>query len=147
MNHEITRYVFSLVNRLSRFGRRQFSGEEMCADPAMMGMIFHPDEDGKPRRIRMTDISRHLMISKPAATQAINRLVESALVERIRDEADRRVVYIQATQAGLELFEEKLNERLVLIERAIERIGADKAQALGALMDEFVDALIAVSEE
>lgn len=147
MQNEITRYVYSLVTRLSRASRKQFPGEESSADPAMMGLIFHPCEDGFPRKLRMTDISQQLMISKPAATQAVNRLVENGLAERIRDEEDRRVVYIQATQRGLELFESRLNQRLSVLEKAIDRIGLDKAQQLGALLDEFVDAVVSVSED
>ena len=146
MHEEATRYVFSLINRLSKFSRKQFSGDDFCADPAMLGMIFCPDANGNPRRVRMTDISKRLMISKPAATQAINRLVENGLAERIRDEADRRVVYIQATQDGLRLLQEKLNQRLDVIQQAIDRIGLQKAQQLGSLLDEFVDALLSVSE-
>lgn len=146
MQNEITRYVYSLVTRLSQVSRRQLSTEEASADPAMMGLIFHPNEDGSPRRLRMTDISRQLMISKPAATQAVNRLVENGLAERIRDAEDRRVVYIQATRKGLELFEARLNQRLKMIERAVDHIGLEKAQQLGALLDEFVDALVSVSE-
>jgi len=147
MQNEITRYVYSLMNRLSRVSRRQLTGEDFCADPAVMGMFFCPQEDGQPRRMRMTDISRQLVISKPAATQIVNRLVEEELVERIRDEADRRVVYIRPTQKGVELFERKLNERLTLLEKAIDRMGAEKAQQLGLLLDEFVDAMVSVSED
>ena len=143
MQNEITRYVYSLVNRLAKFGRKQFAGDEVLGDVAMMGIVFGESGDC---RIRMTDISRRLMISKPAATQAINRLVENGLVERIRDEVDRRVVYIQATVNGKELFESALNERLTIVQQAIDRVGMEKAQQLGALLDEFVDALVSVSE-
>lgn len=143
MQNEMTRYVYSLVNRLAKFGRRQFGGDDICGDLAMMGIIFGDDHE---KRIRMTDISRRLMISKPAATQAINRLVENSLAERIRDEEDRRVVYIQATKKGIELFEAALNDRLGIVQQAIDRIGMEKAQQLGALLDEFVDALVSVSE-
>lgn len=147
MRNEMTRYVYSLVNRLSKFSRRQFAGDEMFSDPAMMGIIFYPVENGGSRRIRMTDISRQLMVSKPAATQIVNRLVENGLAERIRDEIDRRVVYIQATEKGLALFEARLSERLELLQQAIDRVGMEKMQQLGALLDEFVDALVSVSEE
>ena len=143
MKQETAKYIYSLVSRLAKFSRKQFSGDEFCADPAMMGMIFRHGADGQPRRIRMTDISCMLMISKPAATQMISRLVENGLAERIRDEKDRRVVYIQATEQGLELFDKQLCERLKLIERAVKKIGEEKAQQLGTLLDEFVDALIA----
>lgn len=146
MQNEMTRYLFSLINRLSKANRKQFSNEDMGADQAMMGILFCPDENGLIRRIRMTDISRHLMISKPAATQVVNRLVENELVERVRDQADRRVVYIQATQRGKELFQSRLNERLQILEKAVERLGLKKAQQLGELLDEFVDALVSVSE-
>ena len=144
MRNEMTRYVYSLVTRLSKFARHHSSGDDSCGDLAMMGVIFGRDSEN---RVRMTDISRKLMISKPAATQVINRLVEKGLVERIRDEADRRVIYIRPTDPGIEMFESALAERLKDIQRAIDRVGIEKAQQLGMLLDEFVDALVSDSED
>jgi len=146
MQAEAIQYIYSLMSRLGKLSRRQVSGEtEPGDDMAMLSLLFNPANEGGC--IRMTDISRHLMISKPAATQVINRLAERQLVERVRDAADRRVVYIRATEEGTRMFAEKLNARLAVLKCAVDRIGMEKANQLGALLDEFVDVLVSISED
>ena len=48
---------------------------------------------------------------------------------------------------GEAAFQEKLKERLVYIERAVRRVGLERAAQLGEMLDEFVDALVTVTEE
>lgn len=95
----------------------------------------------------MTDVSRAMAISKPAATQMVNHLVKSGLVERTHSRSDRRVVYIQATPEGRRSFVHVMKSRMVYIERAVHRIGVERAALLGDLLNEFVDALVTVTEE
>lgn len=151
MYEEATKYLYSLMARIAKISRRQLSGsngEEMYAnDMALFALLFCQQDPDGPVRLRMTDVSRFLMISKPAATQTVNHLVEHGFMERVSDESDRRVVYIQATQAGEAAFQEKLKERLVYIERAVRRVGLERASQLGEMLDEFVDALVTVTEE
>ncbi len=150
MLEEATRYLYSLMARLAKISRRQASGgeEDYACDIALFGLLFQQgDGDLKKVQLRMTDVSRFLMISKPAATQAVARLVDRGLIERASDASDRRVVCIQATDAGKEFFQRKLEERLACVERAVNRIGVERAAQLGALLDEFVDALVSATEE
>lgn len=149
MIEQATRYILSLTTRLNKIFRRQEAMDiESAGDAAMFGMLFRELEkqDGSAR-IRMTDVSQYLMISKPAATQSVNRLVERGLLQRTRDENDRRVVYIAMTEDGKRLLDEKLNEKMRFIERAVNRIGVEKAAQLGSLLDELIDALLAEMEE
>lgn len=46
------------------------------------------------------------LITTGGLTQRIDRLVDAGLVRRIRDENDRRIVYIELTQAGHDLINE-----------------------------------------
>lgn len=146
-----TKYLYSLMTRIGKIVHTQQldeNGEEMyCNDIALLALLVSPDESAAPVRLRMTDVSRSLAISKPAATQMVNHLVKNGLVERTNSSSDRRVVYIQATPEGENSFKHVMKSRMVYIERAVHRIGVERAALLGDLLNEFVDALVTVTEE
>ena len=52
--------------------------------------------------MRMSDISRHMGISKPYMTVLVNKLIREGLVERVSNPEDRRVVNVRITEAGRE---------------------------------------------
>jgi DNA-binding MarR family transcriptional regulator len=65
-----------------------------------MGALTH---HGK---LTMTGIGNHLSVPKPQVTTLIDRLFAEELVERLNDEKDRRIIYIQLTEKGRERFKE-----------------------------------------
>ena len=151
MYAEATKYLYSLMARIGKIVHMQQldeNGEEVYSnDIALLALLVSMEESAEPVRLRMTDVSRSLAISKPAATQMVNHLVKSGLVERTHSRSDRRVVYIQATPEGRRSFVHVMKSRMVYIERAVNRIGVERAALLGDLLNEFVDALVTVTEE
>ena len=116
----------------------------VCFFKAANFFLFRQMQMNGEQRMRMTDVSRQLMITKPAATQTVNKLVEKGLIERVQDENDRRVVYIRPSRAGTVIFERELEKRLDFMDRAVQRMGEADANQLVLLMDRF---LCAVSDE
>lgn len=57
--------------------------------------VYQTDE---PQTVR--GLAKHLNISKPAVTRALDRLGELDLAERIIDVTDRRSVLVRRTDAG-----------------------------------------------
>ena len=151
MYAEATKYLYSLMARIGKIVHMQQldeHGEEVYSnDVALLALLVSMEESAEPVRLRMTDVSRAMAISKPAATQMVNHLVKSGLVERTHSRSDRRVVYIQATPEGRRSFVHVMKSRMVYIERAVHRIGVERAALLGDLLNEFVDALVTVTEE
>ena len=151
MYAEATKYLYSLMARIGKIVRTQpldENGEEVYSnDIALLALLVSMEESAEPVRLRMTDVSRAMAISKPAATQMVNHLVKSGLVERTHSRSDRRVVYIQATPEGRRSVVHVMKSRMVYIERAVHRIGVERAALLGDLLNEFVDALVTVTEE
>lgn len=144
MHEEDVRLFYSMLSRIGKLNRRLGAGEKKC-EMVSFGLLF---ADGEGRScVCMTDVSRFLMISKPAATQLVNRLVEMGFVERVDDPNDRRVVYIQPTEAGKRCFEEELEKRLTIIRRAMQRIGEGRSLKLMEAMTDLLDAMIAEAEE
>ena len=62
--------------------------------------------------LTMTELSNNLAVSMPTMTAMVDRLVNSNMVERERNNIDRRVVRVKLTDAG-----EKILKKLVRIRR------------------------------
>lgn len=50
--------------------------------------------------VRLTDLHRRVLLSQPALSRMVDRLVERGLVERCADDGDRRVVRLTLTERG-----------------------------------------------
>lgn len=53
-----------------------------------------------PAPIRLGELNRHVLLSQPALSRMVDRLVERGLVQRTADPADRRAVLVSLTDAG-----------------------------------------------
>lgn len=56
----------------------------------------------QPGQHTVRGLAEALSISKPAVTRALDRLTSHKLIKRVRDERDRRNVFIETTQQGHE---------------------------------------------
>lgn len=140
--------LYATLERLGTLFRRRLFGEsEAVSSRVAMSYLFYGVWRSGETRMRMTDISRALAISKPAATQAVNRMVEQGLVARVNDARDRRVVYVQATEAGRKQFEGELERIFTVADRVVLRMGEADAARLNELLGRFFDALTAETEE
>jgi DNA-binding MarR family transcriptional regulator len=50
--------------------------------------------------VRMSDLARMVVISRPSTTRVVDRLVERGWLRRWHDDDDRRVVMVELTDAG-----------------------------------------------
>lgn len=55
--------------------------------------------------VTVSELAEIFSVKPSAITAQMNRFVEQGYVERIRDENDRRVVYLKLTDHGFEIFE------------------------------------------
>ena len=148
MHSEATHALSALLERLMKLVRSQaFGDSETTATLAALTLLFPEQQLEADATVRMTDVSRRMTISKPAATQMVNRLVENGLVERLSDESDRRVVCIRATEAGRTFYEEKMDRNLSLVDRVVDRMGETEAYVLVEHLNSFFDAISAETEE
>lgn len=141
MNGDEKQKLFAVIEKIGKICSKEMSCEGdkagILVSFRLMSLMCEAQES---HRLRMTDLSRYLMISKPAATQAMDRLVKLSLVERVNDENDRRVVYIQPTPEGKKQFKEEMERRLGFIGRVVERMGTNDAEQLTVLLDRFFSA-------
>ncbi|MBI0577625.1 MarR family transcriptional regulator [Neobacillus cucumis] len=66
-----------------------------------------------------SELAEVFEVKKSAITAIINRMWEKGLIQRTRDENDRRVVYLTLTEKGIDLFEQTEDRIYKLVESLI----------------------------
>ena len=85
------------------------------------------------------DLSRNLYMTPANITGVINRLEKKALVERIRQQADRRVVLISLTESGKGLSKQlpdPIENKLI---SGLENLELEQVQAMDEAMKKVID--------
>ncbi len=84
--------------------------------------------------VGVSDLGEHLGVSSAAASQMLDRLVETGLITRAEDPRDRRMKRITITDAGSKILEESVNARLNWLKELGERFNNDEKEQLTAAM-------------
>ena len=79
---------------------KSFAAEPIWSDVSMKeyDVLYALTKSADP--VRLTDLHRRVLLSQPALSRMVDRLVERGLVERCADTGDRRVVRLTLTDAG-----------------------------------------------
>ncbi|MFY1708641.1 homoprotocatechuate degradation operon regulator HpaR [Tritonibacter scottomollicae] len=86
-----------------------------------------------------TQIADRACLLLPSLTRILQKLEEKGLINRVRDEADRRRQVITLTAAGDTVIEENIDASLELIERTREKMGPDRYEALLDLLNDLCE--------
>ena len=88
----------------------------------------------------ISDVSQRFEITPAAASQLVEKLVQSGLIERAEDPTDRRVKQLQLSEKGKALIEKGISERY----RWAEKLGDGLAEKD---RQKIVEALTILTEE
>ncbi|HEU5157419.1 MAG TPA: MarR family transcriptional regulator [Streptosporangiaceae bacterium] len=79
---------------------KQFAAEDIWRDLSMReyDVLYTLSKCGEP--LRIGELHRHVLLSQPALSRMVDRLVERGFVERCADLADGRGVRLSLTAAG-----------------------------------------------
>jgi|tagenome__1003787_1003787.scaffolds.fasta_scaffold20546521_2 DNA-binding MarR family transcriptional regulator len=89
----------------------------------------------------MSDLAQMTHQSGATATGIVDRLTDAGLVERVRDKGDRRVVYVQITEAGTTKLEEIEAQRQKQTEQMTEGLNDDELEQLNSLLRKLIVSL------
>ncbi|HJU00346.1 MAG TPA: MarR family transcriptional regulator [Actinomycetes bacterium] len=81
---------------------KQFAAEEIWRDLSMREYDVLYTLSKCPEPVRMGELHRHVLLSQPALSRMVDRLVDRGLLERCPDPADGRGVRLSLTEAGRE---------------------------------------------
>ena len=83
---------------------------------------------------RLTDLAAHEHVTQPAMTQLVSRIEGQGLVERIKDQADARVVMVTVTRAGLALVDRRRSARVAQFAELFATLPKPEQRALTAAL-------------
>lgn len=83
----------------------------------------------KSREAAMSEISRYMATTLSASTGIVDRMINAGLVERRREESDRRVVKIKLTEKGRKIIARIFNQRLTMIKEVFGKLSAGERKA------------------
>ena len=92
----------------------------------------------EPAELSVKDVADRLGISFPAASRAVEPLVQRGFVERAEDPADRRVKRVRTTKDGDRLVERLVATRIESFEQLLEGFSATERRKLGDALDEIL---------
>lgn len=88
---------------------------------------------------RMSDLSERLQVSAGSLTTMVNRLIEAGVVDRSRNQLDRRVVIVKLNEAGEALVHANRQQFMKNLQLLMSDLSEDDqtqlAQAMGIVVD------------
>ena len=75
-------------------------------------------------------IAKHLGITLGTCTTNIDRLIQKGLVHKVKNDADRRVVYVELTEKGLQTHLKHIGMHKKVITKAIAKLSTSEKVAL-----------------
>ena len=87
--------------------------------------------------VSMSDLTHWLKIAQGVATRTVDRLVEKGLVERKRDDGDRRVVFVKLTDEGLALAQRNIAMHLEKLNSVFLEVGRNDRDKFLSLLKEI----------
>ena len=131
-------------------GTAVIAGHERCAvarrlhrqgiSMAHLQTLWILQERGPQPMTRLADL---LGVAVPNATGIVDRMEQRGLVERLRDDADRRVVIVAQTPAGALAVEEVDGWRSQMLEDLLHRLDTDHLRRLVGGIHELREAILA----
>ena len=116
-------------------GKKSFNNSEL----RMLEEIVAADKKGE--RLISTQLADKVGVTRSAISQMVNRLSEKGLVQRLPDDVDRKIAYIELTGNAKELYNAQRKRMGEVVAKVVADFGADKANQMLKLVDEFCDSV------
>lgn len=100
---------------------------------------FHED-----RLYSMTELSRNALVKMPSMTEMVDRLEQAGFLERVRSDADRRIVNVRLTDRGRQLHEKFIDRRRMELQDVFGGLSAGDRDRLVAALKTVSDILAKV---
>jgi DNA-binding MarR family transcriptional regulator len=121
-----------------------FSGYDL--NSASFDVLAALRRSGAPYRKMGSDLANDSLLSSAGVTFRLDRLEGAGLIERQRDTDDRRVVYSQLTETGLEVIEAAIADHLANESRLLAGLTVEERADLARLLAKLEASIIEASE-
>lgn len=87
----------------------------------------------------VSELADYLGVSLSAVTSLVDRLSRSGFVERIRDEQDRRLVWLEITPVGLQVLNECIAKRKEVIKKILGQLPEEDLRSLNMIYGKILN--------
>ena len=135
--------VVGRISRLSRILDRELKGFFAAAglEYFEFDVMATLRRSGAPYELSAGELVKTSMVTSGAITNRVDRMAAKGLVERIRDEHDRRSVRVRLTPAGLKLVDELLPQHIANEIRMLADLPEADRETLVALLRGLLESL------
>lgn len=123
--------IFEIIHNMDQFTNnliiqwnKTFDQELGVSHILILGHL-HVNGKGRP-----TDIAKVVGLTPPTVTHLSEKLVKKNLIVRSKDEDDRRIIYLNITDAGKEILERAHIEGQVLRRKLFEKLTVEEQQQM-----------------
>lgn len=110
-------------------------------DQSVLDVLGTLRRSGSPYRLTATELSRRCRVTPGATTQRVAKLEARGLVERKREDPDRRTVYVVLTPAGLDQLDEVFEDVMRSDEAMLDGLPAADRSALVRILGAWEERL------
>jgi DNA-binding MarR family transcriptional regulator len=96
---------------------------------SMMMQMYHRGACG------MSEVSERFEITPAAASQLVDKLVQSGLVQRVEDPTDRRAKLLSLTEKGRKFIHQGIEERYRWVEKLSGKLTDDELNKISEALD------------
>ena len=97
-------------------------------------------EENPGERLTATDLCDKMRLFKSQMNKVLNSMEEKGYIKRIRSNQDKRFVYIELSQKGLEEYNKEHEDIMLMIDSLVDKIGSERTE-------KTADAVKDISEE
>ena len=102
----------------------------------LLGEIFSAKQEGV--RLISTQLATRLAVTRSAVSQMVNRLEGMGVLERVPDEVDKKIAYIEITEKALTQYREDIEKCGDFVARVVHTFGEDRFNDMCEAVEEFV---------
>ena len=135
-------YLLRIISIIRTMENISFVDKKTCLNDSevrMLSEIFTAQSEGK--RLISTQLADRLNITRSAISQMVNKLEKMGVVNRIPDEVDKKIAYIELSNLAHEKYLEAKEEAGRELGEIISIFGVAKFEKLCALSEAFVKAV------
>ncbi|WP_026414938.1 MarR family winged helix-turn-helix transcriptional regulator [Actinomadura oligospora] len=143
---DLDTWAMGVNGRLARLRHRlQQANRDFYAEHGLenheFDMLATLRRSGAPYRLTPGGLLKASLVTSGAITNRIDKLEAKGLVERVRDAADRRSVFIQLTPEGLELIDGLMGPHVANVSRMLSALTPERREQFDASLRILLEAL------
>ncbi len=137
--------IFSILKARSRIifhdGKTHYNDTELRLISEIVSAMY------EGRRLISTQLADLLGVTRSAISQIVNRLEEQGVVQRVADEVDRKIAYIQLADGVMDSYSKDLEACFAFLHEAVGRFGEERFFRMCDDFEKFIDLAKEICEQ